>query len=103
MSLSWYLNTAVSITLSCVVFVISLHFQVMHSENVNKKCRYKARWIWEYSAGEEYNIDGLDEIKFQVHAVNYPPIPLEQPEKPFAPMVITGTIDADGLGPVSWW
>uniref|UniRef100_A0A2P2L9E5 DNA-directed RNA polymerase subunit n=1 Tax=Rhizophora mucronata TaxID=61149 RepID=A0A2P2L9E5_RHIMU len=65
--------------------------------------RYKARWIWEYSAGEEYNIDGLDEIKFQVHAVNYPPIPLEQPEKPFAPMVITGTIDADGLGPVSWW
>ncbi|KAK6260000.1 RNA polymerase Rpb7-like [Theobroma cacao] len=45
------------------------------------------------------------QIKFRVHSVIYPSIPLEQPEnsKPFAPMVITGSIDYDGLGPVSWW
>ncbi|XP_062177648.1 uncharacterized protein LOC133882476 [Alnus glutinosa] len=64
----------------------------------------KGSWEWEY--GEEpFIIDGIDEIMFRVHSVSYPPIPLEQPEeaKPFAPMVITGSIDDDGLGPVSWW
>ncbi|KAI5316857.1 hypothetical protein L3X38_036564 [Prunus dulcis] len=44
-------------------------------------------------------------IKFQAHSVNYPPILIEQPEdsKPFAPTVVTGSIDFDGLDPVSWW
>nr|XP_023876534.1 DNA-directed RNA polymerase III subunit RPC8 isoform X1 [Quercus suber]POE81070.1 dna-directed rna polymerase iii subunit rpc8 [Quercus suber] len=64
----------------------------------------KGTWEWEYDE-EPYIIDGIDEIKFRVHNVIYPPIPIEQPKeaKPFAPMVITGSIDEDGLGPVSWW
>ncbi|KAI5663617.1 hypothetical protein M9H77_22940 [Catharanthus roseus] len=64
----------------------------------------QVRWIWEYN-GDNYPIDGVDEIRFRVHAVNYPSIPLEQEpdSKPFAPMVVTGSLDADGLGPVSWW
>ncbi|CAF2122114.1 unnamed protein product [Brassica napus] len=34
-----------------------------------------------------------------------PPVPTERGDdaKPFAPMVVTGTLDDDGLGPVSWW
>ncbi|KAJ4721139.1 DNA-directed RNA polymerase III subunit RPC8-like [Melia azedarach] len=66
--------------------------------------RYDVRWIWEFG-DTKYIIDGLDEIKFRVLSVKYPPIPIEQAEgsKPFAPMVITGSIDYDGLGPVSWW
>lgn len=66
--------------------------------------RDRVTWIWDYN-GEKYVIDGQDEIRFQVHSVNYPPIPVEQPKesKPFAPMVITGSLDSDGLGPVSWW
>lgn len=37
--------------------------------------------------------------------MSYPPIPVEQPKesKPFAPMLVTGSLDHDGLGPVSWW
>lgn len=40
------------------------------------------------------------------------PLPVEQEKqsntkekqpKPFAPMVVTGSLDADGLGPISWW
>ncbi|EEF41404.1 DNA-directed RNA polymerase III subunit RPC8 isoform X3 [Ricinus communis] len=68
--------------------------------------RYQAIWIWEFVSEDnkmEFNIDGLDEIKFRVDSVKYPPVPLEQQEKPFAPMVITGSIDDEGLGPVSWW
>ncbi|XP_031258835.1 DNA-directed RNA polymerase III subunit RPC8-like isoform X1 [Pistacia vera] len=66
--------------------------------------RYDVRWIWEFG-DTKYLIDGIDEIKFRVLSVKYPPIPIEQPEgsKPFAPMVVTGSIDYDGLGPVSWW
>ncbi|XP_011079992.1 DNA-directed RNA polymerase III subunit RPC8 isoform X1 [Sesamum indicum] len=72
------------------------------------------RWVWEYE-GENYPIDGTDEIRFRVHNVSYPPVPLEQGKdsdekeseqkdsKPFAPMVVTGSLDADGLGPISWW
>ncbi|KAK6937606.1 RNA polymerase III, subunit Rpc25 [Dillenia turbinata] len=65
--------------------------------------QYK-RWLWIFE-DEKYPIDGFDEIKFQVHNVSYPPIPIEQEKdsKPFAPMVITGSLDSDGLGPVSWW
>lgn len=75
------------------------------------------RWIWEYE-GENYPIDGTDEIRFRVHKISYPPIPLdlakkttahkesdqkESESKLFAPMVITGSLDGDGLGPISWW
>ncbi|KAG8663350.1 DNA-directed RNA polymerase III subunit RPC8 isoform X2 [Manihot esculenta] len=67
--------------------------------------RYQVVWSWEYDSEDnnKFIIDGLDEIKFRVENVEYPPVPIEQPEKPFAPMVITGTLDDDGLGPVSWW
>ncbi|XP_052169999.1 uncharacterized protein LOC127786562 isoform X2 [Diospyros lotus] len=73
------------------------------------------KWVWEFE-GANYPIDEIDEN------VNYPKIPIEQEKlstpieeekqsnpvkekqsKPFAPMVITGSLDADGLGPVSWW
>ncbi|BBG97116.1 RNA polymerase Rpb7 N-terminal domain-containing protein, partial [Prunus dulcis] len=61
--------------------------------------RDRVMWIWKFPDSDE------ELIKFQVHSVNFPPIPIEQPEdsKPFAPMVVTGSIDFDGLGPVSWW
>ncbi|KAA3481268.1 DNA-directed RNA polymerase III subunit RPC8 [Gossypium australe] len=74
--------------------------------------RNQGRRIWDFGDPEEaqseeprFVIDGSDPIKFRVDSVIYPSIPLEQPEnsKPFAPMVITGTINYDGLGPVSWW
>ncbi|GLT42388.1 hypothetical protein SLA2020_163900 [Shorea laevis] len=76
------------------------HFEVYPNS------RTQGRWIWEYGEGEnQFVIDGADQIKFRVHNVIYPSIPVEQPAnaKPFAPMVITGSIDCDGLGPVSWW
>ncbi|KAK7259724.1 hypothetical protein RIF29_25337 [Crotalaria pallida] len=65
----------------------------------------KGKWVWKYDEGQELEIDGIDEIKFRVQSVSYPPIPVEQPKesKPFAPMLITGSLDHDGLGPVSWW
>ncbi|XP_038713986.1 DNA-directed RNA polymerase III subunit RPC8-like [Tripterygium wilfordii] len=65
---------------------------------------YQPMWTWEFD-GEKLPIDETDEIRFRVHGVNYPSIPLEQPEssKQFAPMVITGSLDYDGLGPISWW
>ncbi|KAL7113023.1 hypothetical protein ACP275_04G037100 [Erythranthe tilingii] len=68
-------------------------------------------WSWNYHA-DPLTVDWTDEIRFKVHSVNYHPIPVEQgddddPEKkdskPFAPMVVIGSIDDDGLGPVSWW
>lgn len=74
------------------------------------------RWVWEYDEETKYPIDGLDEIRFRVESINYPPIPVvqeldtqpddksEQKKKPFAPMVITGSLLSDGgLGPISWW
>ncbi|XP_073134759.1 uncharacterized protein [Henckelia pumila] len=70
------------------------------------------RWIWEYG-GENYPLDGTDEVRFRVHKISYPPIPVDEVTKsgekelevmkPFAPMVITGSLDGDGLGPISWW
>ncbi|KAM7496045.1 hypothetical protein LguiA_020459 [Lonicera macranthoides] len=67
----------------------------------NKKV---VRWIWEFD-GENYPIDGVDEIRFRVQSVSFPSVPTEQEResKPFAPMLITASLDADGLGPVSWW
>ncbi|CAH9092945.1 unnamed protein product [Cuscuta europaea] len=67
----------------------------------------QVRWMWmfEGSSEQEYLIDGVDEIRFRVHNVSYPRIPLEQDNgsKSFAPMLVTGSLDSDGLGPVSWW
>ncbi|KAM7496047.1 hypothetical protein LguiA_020461 [Lonicera macranthoides] len=53
----------------------------------NKKV---VRWIWEFD-GENYPIDGVDEIRFRVQSVSYPSVPIDQEResKPFAPMVIT--------------
>lgn len=76
------------------------------------------RWIWEYE-GENYPIDGTDELRLRVHKISYPPVPLDLAKKEsdlkesdqkesensklFAPMVVTGSLDGDGLGPISWW
>ncbi|KAB2628440.1 DNA-directed RNA polymerase III subunit RPC8-like [Pyrus ussuriensis x Pyrus communis] len=62
-------------------------------------------WIWKCPDADDLAVEWTDEIRFQVQSVTYPPIPIEQPEdaKPFAPMVVTGSIDYDGLGPVRWW
>ncbi|XP_042028211.1 DNA-directed RNA polymerase III subunit RPC8-like isoform X1 [Salvia splendens] len=64
----------------------------------------RVNWIWNYMH-EDYSVDAEDEIRFKVHDVSYPPIPLEPKDvKPFAPMVVTqGSLDMDGLGPTSWW
>ncbi|XP_031391704.1 DNA-directed RNA polymerase III subunit RPC8 [Punica granatum] len=77
-------------------------------ENGNRR-----RWVWEYQTDDENQTSGsmfaIDEIgatiRFKVQSISYPSIPLEQPNssKPFAPMVVTGSIDNDGLGPLSWW
>ncbi|KAK2970185.1 hypothetical protein RJ640_019653 [Escallonia rubra] len=64
----------------------------------------QGRWIWEFN-GDNYPIDAVDEIRFRVHHVTYPSLPVEQEKasKPFAPMIVIGSLDADGLGPISWW
>ncbi|GAB4850640.1 hypothetical protein Ancab_029951 [Ancistrocladus abbreviatus] len=71
----------------------------LHPEDINQ-----VRWVWLFNE-TRCDIHEDDEIRFRVVKVEYPPIPLEQQEcsKPFAPMIVTGTLDADGLGPVSWW
>ncbi|KAH0916749.1 hypothetical protein HID58_031195 [Brassica napus] len=60
--------------------------------------RNQMRWVWKYG-DDEFIIDD------SCQNISYPPVPTERAEdaKPFAPMVVTGTIDDDGLGPVSWW
>ncbi|XP_061969042.1 uncharacterized protein LOC133692250 isoform X3 [Populus nigra] len=50
--------------------------------------RYKVLWVWEFN-GEEFFVDGIDEIRFKVISVTYPPTPIEQQGEPFSPMVIT--------------
>ncbi|XP_038897233.1 DNA-directed RNA polymerase III subunit RPC8 isoform X1 [Benincasa hispida] len=80
----------------------------------------KLRWVWEYQ-DVPCDIYETDEIRFKIHSIDYPAIPVEQPKerdskflmeeqpreninvKAFAPMLITATIDHDGLGPISWW
>ncbi|KAJ4878923.1 RNA polymerase Rpb7 N-terminal domain-containing protein [Raphanus sativus] len=66
--------------------------------------RNQMRWVWKYG-DDEFIIDDSCQIKFRVENISYPPVPIERAEdaKPFASMVVTGTIDDDGLGPVSWW
>ncbi|KAL9246077.1 hypothetical protein vseg_019657 [Gypsophila vaccaria] len=62
------------------------------------------KWEWHPPDLEAYIIEG-DEIRFRVIAVDYPSIPLEQEEgsKAFAPLVVTGEMNVDGLGPAGWW
>ncbi|KAM7279175.1 hypothetical protein ACFE04_006309 [Oxalis oulophora] len=83
---------------------VPVHFLPAPSHYELTRDRNRVRWIWEYD-NQTFPIDEIDEIKFRVESVNYPPIPVELPEqsKAFAPMVITGTIDQDGLGPAAWW
>ncbi|KAL4200043.1 hypothetical protein AMTRI_Chr03g147720 [Amborella trichopoda] len=61
-------------------------------------------WEWDWDGNEQY-IYHFEKIRFRVHTVEYPTIPIDQKAnaKPFAPMEIIGTIHDDGLGPVSWW
>ncbi|WCJ22132.1 DNA-directed RNA polymerase III subunit RPC8 [Euphorbia peplus] len=82
---------------------IPAHRLLQPSEFLPAKDEYQGTWAWCYEGTQKYFIDGVDEIKFQVDNIKYSPVPLEQPEKPFAPMVITGVLDAECLGPVSWW
>ncbi|XP_027186452.1 uncharacterized protein [Cicer arietinum] len=78
-----------------------------HFDPIPGKSNKSVVWFWDYKKEEglSYPIDSSDEIKFQVQSVSYPPIPVEQPKesKPFAPMLVYGSLDQDGLGPVSWW
>ncbi|TKY62284.1 DNA-directed RNA polymerase III subunit RPC8 [Spatholobus suberectus] len=71
------------------------------AEPINSK---KGVWFWDFNE-QSYPIEDTDVIKFRVQNVSYPPIPIEQPKesKPFAPMLVTGSLDHDGLGLVSWW
>ncbi|XP_061351449.1 uncharacterized protein LOC133296474 [Gastrolobium bilobum] len=71
------------------------------AEPTNSK---KGIWFWDFEQSS-YPIHDTDVIKFRVQSVTYPPIPVEQPKesKPFAPMLVTGSLDHDGLGPDSWW
>ncbi|CBI17940.3 unnamed protein product, partial [Vitis vinifera] len=66
--------------------------------------RSQVIWIRD-NQEQKFPIDGIDKIRFQVQSVSYSPVPVEQPKesKPFAPMVILGSLDYDGLSPVSWW
>ncbi|KAF2591760.1 hypothetical protein F2Q70_00042024 [Brassica cretica] len=59
------------------------------------------RWVWIFEE-QEYIIDDSCQINFRVENISYPPVPTERAEDAKY-MVITGTIDDDGLGPVSWW
>lgn len=61
-------------------------------------------WVWNYKDTDLF-MDIDEDVRFRVVQVKYPPIPIEQERdaRPFAPMIITGDINADGLGLVSWW
>lgn len=76
----------------------------------------QVKWIWDYGESADqnepaddtepaYTVERHDEIRFRVQNVMYPSIPIEKQEesKLFSPMVVTGSLDADGLGPVEWW
>ncbi|WVZ16732.1 hypothetical protein V8G54_009714, partial [Vigna mungo] len=78
--------------------------RVSFSEESTTNSLRKGVWFWDFNE-QEYPIQETDVIKFRVQNVSYPQIPVEQPKesKPFAPMLVTGSLDHDGLGPVSWW
>ncbi|WZY72915.1 hypothetical protein YC2023_005155 [Brassica napus] len=52
-----------------------------------------------------YSVHRISGTLIQTPTSRAPPVPTERGDdaKPFAPMVVTGTLDDDGLGPVSWW
>ncbi|GAB2219738.1 hypothetical protein Droror1_Dr00007375 [Drosera rotundifolia] len=60
------------------------------------------KWAMSYN-DSLFDVESDEEIMFRVIKVDYPPIPQEEVQKPFAPMVVTGTIDMYGLGHTSWW
>eukprot|EP00897_Mesotaenium_endlicherianum_P005428 jgi/Mesen1/4913/ME000246S04147 len=64
-------------------------------------------WVWKFNENDMF-MDLDEQVRFRVAQVKYPALPLEQEQqdkstKPFAPMQITGDINADGLGLVQWW
>lgn len=78
-------------------------------------------WVWTVDENEAF-MDLGEEVRFRVAAVRFPEEPShsmlmdQQPDgdetsapklgsaaNPFAPMIIEGDINADGLGCVSWW
>ncbi|PON73277.1 RNA polymerase Rpb [Trema orientale] len=62
------------------------------------------KWFWTYQNQQQYYIDSHDKIRFKVVDVKFREVPAEPAtEKPFAPMVVIGSLAYDGLGPVSWW
>ncbi|CAN7096955.1 unnamed protein product [Brassica rapa subsp. narinosa] len=67
--------------------------------------RNQMRWVWIFEEQEYIIDDSCQQINFRVEKISYPPVPTERAEdvKPFAPMVVIGTLDDDGMGPVSWW
>ncbi|CAA7055550.1 unnamed protein product [Microthlaspi erraticum] len=68
--------------------------------------RNQMRWVCKIGKPkEDVIIDDSCQIRFQVESISYPSKPFTRTEdaNPFAPMVVTGNLYGDGLGPVSWW
>ncbi|MED6147333.1 hypothetical protein PIB30_043250, partial [Stylosanthes scabra] len=86
------------------IYVPLQHLPSPNEFKAESKNSTKGTWYWKYDE-QSFPIDDSDVIKFRIQNVTYPSIPIEQPKesKPFAPMLVTGSIDHDGLGPVSWW
>ncbi|QCE04767.1 DNA-directed RNA polymerase III subunit RPC8 [Vigna unguiculata] len=86
------------------IYVPAHHMPYPNHFVEDEQGKRKGVWFWDFNE-QEYPIQETDVIKFQVQNVSYPQIPVEQPKesKPFAPMLVTGSLDHDGLGPVSWW
>ncbi|PKA49941.1 hypothetical protein AXF42_Ash019257 [Apostasia shenzhenica] len=61
-------------------------------------------WLWDYNS-YEFTMDLNEEVLFEVLSINYPPVPVKQDanSKQFAPMVVVGRMQGDGLGVISWW
>jgi DNA-directed RNA polymerase subunit E'/Rpb7 len=70
-------------------------------------------WTWNYME-EKMFMDLKEPIRFRVSSVRFPDQPRSQrdldpkslgktPSGAFAPMVVVGDINADGLGLTSWW
>ena len=70
-------------------------------------------WTWNYME-EKMFMDLKEPIRFRVSSVRFPDQPRSQrdldpkslgktPSGAFAPMVVVGDINADGLGLMSWW
>ena len=72
-------------------------------------------WVWNYQ-NERMFMDLKEPVRFRCSAVRFPEQPRNAkaldgksallgrtPEGAFAPMVIVGDVNADGLGLTSWW